>query len=103
MAYKIIKTDAFQRDLDAAIGYLVLSLENKPAAAALLDEIEKTYDGLERMPMMCEACRDPYLKERGYRKAVIRNYIMVYTVDEDTKTVSIMRFFHGRQDYTNLI
>lgn len=103
MAYKIIKTDAFQRDLDATIGYLVLSLENKPAAAALLDEIEKTYDGLERMPMMCEACQDPYLKERGYRKAVIRNYIMVYTVDEDTKTVSIMRFFHGRQDYAKLI
>lgn len=102
MAYKIIRTDAFQRNLDAAIGYLVLSLENKPAAAALLEEIEKTYDGLERMSMVCEACRDPYLKERGYRKAVIRNYIMVYTVDEDTKTVSIMRLFHGRQDYAKL-
>ena len=103
MAYKIIKTDSFQRDLDATIGYLVLSLENKPATAALLDEVEKTYDSLERMPMMCETCRDPYLKERGYRKAVIRNYIMVYTVDEDAKTVSIMRFFHGRQDYAKLI
>lgn len=103
MAYKIIKTDAFQRDLDAAIGYLVLSLENKPAAATLLGEIEKTYDGLEQMPLMYEACQDPHLKERGYRKAVIRNYIMVYTVDENTKTVSIMRFFHGRQDYAKLI
>lgn len=103
MAYKIVRTDAFQRDLDAAIGYLVLSLENKPAAAALLDEIEKTYDGLGRMPMMCEACQDPYLKERGYRKAMIRNYIMVYTVNKDAKTVHIMRLFHGRQDYAKLI
>ena len=103
MAYKIHKTDAFERDLDAVIGYIVLSLENKIAAASLLDAIEKCYDDLERMPLMYEACHDPYLKELGYRKAGIHNYIIVYKVDEESKIVNIMRLFHGRQNYEKLI
>ncbi len=103
MVYKIQITDAFQRDLDAVIAYIVLSLENKTAAANLLDAIERSCGDLERMPLMYEACHDPYLKELGYRKAGIRNYIMVYKVDEERKTVNILRLFHGRQDYEKLI
>ena len=52
---------------------------------------------------MYEACHDSYLKELGYRKAVIRNYIMVYKVDKDAKAVYVMRLFHGRRDYEKLI
>lgn len=103
MGYKLIKTDSFQRDLDAVIRYIALSLENRTAAASLLDAIEKSYDGIERMPLMYEACHDPHLKELGYRKAVIRNYIMVYKVDEGSQTAYILRLFHGRQDYEKLL
>ena len=99
MAYKLVKTDSFQRDLDAVIGYI----ENKTAAASLLDAIEQCYDGIERMPLMYEACHDPHLRELGYRKVVIRNYIMIYQVDKDRETVNILRLFHGRQDYEKLI
>lgn len=85
------------------IGYIVLSLENRTAAASLLDAIEKSYDEIARMPLLYEACHDPHLKKLGYRKAVICNYVMVYKVDEAAKMVHIMRLFHGRQDYTKLI
>ncbi len=103
MAYKVKRTNAFDRDLDAVIGYIALSLENKPAAASLLNDIEKCYGELERMPLMYAACHDPYLRELGYRKAVIHNYILIYKVNEDEKIVYIMRLFHGRQDYEKLI
>ena len=103
MAYKIIETELGQKDLSSIVDYIVYSLENPSAAAALLDEVEACYDTLERHPMMFEACSDPYLKALGYRKAGIRNYIMIYKVHEPTQTVSIMRLFHGRQDYEKLI
>lgn len=103
MAYKLIKTDSFQRDLDVAVAYIALSLENKMTAASLLDAVEKSYDGIERMPLMYEACRDPHLKELGYRRAVIQNYIMLYKVDSEAETVYVMRLFHGRQDYEKMI
>jgi plasmid stabilization system protein ParE len=103
MAYNLVRTDPFQQDLDAVIGYIALVLKNKVAAASLLDSVKKCYDEIERMPLMYEACRDPYLKSLGYRKAVIHNYVMVYKVDEERKKVYIMRFFHGSQDYEKLI
>ena len=55
------------------------------------------------MPLMYEACRDPNLNALGYRKAGIRNYVMVYEVDEAAKQVTILRLFHGKQDYAKLI
>ena len=103
MAYKIIETELGQRDLGHIVDYIVHSLENPSAAAALLNEIEVCYDTLERHPMMFETCADPYLKALGYRKVGIRNYIMIYKVHEPTQTVFIMRFFHGRQNYEKLI
>lgn len=103
MAYKLIKTDSFQRDLDAVVAYIALSLENKVAAASLLDAVEKSCDGIERMPLMYEACRDPHLKELGYRKAVVHKYMIIYKVDSETEAVYLMRLFHGRQDYEKLI
>ena len=103
MAYKIVKTDSYQRDLEGAVGYIVLSLANKTAAVSPLNAVEKVYDDLERMPLMYGFCDDPCLRELKYHKAVIRNYIMAYTVDEDEKVVTILRFFHGRQNYEKLI
>ena len=64
MAYKIVKTDSYQRDLDGVVGYIALSLVNKTAAVSLLDAVEKVYDDLERMPLMYEACNDPRLRIR---------------------------------------
>ena len=52
---------------------------------------------------MYELCRDPRLRALEYHKAVIKNFIMVYKVDEAAKTVHILRFFYGRQDYEKLI
>lgn len=103
MAYKIIETEQAQQDLSDIVDYIVSSLENPSAAAVFLDEVGACFDRLERLPLMFEACRDPHLKVLGYRKAQVKNYLMIYKVNEPTKTVSIMRFFHGRQDYEKLL
>lgn len=103
MAYKIIKTELAEQDLDSILGYMVHSLANPSAAASFADAVEACYSDLEKMPLMYELCRDPRLRALEYRKAVIKNYIMVYKVDEAAKTVHILRFFYGRRDYEKLI
>lgn len=103
MVYKIRETFSARQDLENIVQYLVSSLENPPAAAAFLDEVEDCYGHLESMPLMFEACRSPHLRARGYRKVLIKNYILVYTVDESNQTVDILRFFHGSQDYEKLL
>lgn len=48
-------------------------------------------------------CQNARLMALGYRKVVIKNYIMIYRVEETTHTVYILRFFYGRRDYEKLI
>ncbi len=103
MGYKVDQTDLFQGDLDGVIRYSALGLDKKRAAATLLDAMDGCFDDLGRTPLMYEVCRDPHLRELGYRRAVIRSYIVVYKVDDAARQVTVLRLFHGRQDYENLI
>ncbi len=80
-----------------------LSLENPTAATAFANEVEKCYTALEQMPYLYEQCRDPRLSSKGYRKAVIKHYLLIYRVDEAQKTVYLLRFFYGRQNYDTLL
>ena len=81
MAYKIIKTELAEQDLDSILGYMVHSLANPSAAASFADAVEACYSDLEKMPLMYELCRDPRLRALEYHKTVIKNYTMVYKVN----------------------
>ena len=59
MAYKIIKTELAEQDLNSILGYMVHSLTNPSAAASFADAVEACYSNLEKMPLMYELCRDP--------------------------------------------
>ena len=72
------------------------------AANDLLDDILKCYDSISLNPLMYVLCDNYRLKSKEYRKAVIKNYIMFYRVDEVKQTIYIMRFIYGRRDYINL-
>ncbi|MCD8088928.1 MAG: type II toxin-antitoxin system RelE/ParE family toxin [Oscillospiraceae bacterium] len=103
MAYKIEVTPHASEDLEEIVSYIEGTLANAAAAAAFLDAVEECYDELEAMPFLFEECRDPQLKALGYRRAVIKHYVMVYRVDEAEKTVYILRFFYGAREYEKLI
>lgn len=103
MVYELKKTDLFQRDLNVVISPATLLLGNHEAAASLLNALEGTYREIQRMPLIYEACRSPHLKKMDYRKVVVRNYIIIYRVDDKAKTVHLMRLFHDWQDYEKMI
>jgi len=101
--YSLEVTDSAEQDLDRIFAYIAEQLAAPKAASDFADAVYDCYSRLEEDPYIYEQCRDPMLQREGYRRAVIKNYIAVYKVDENAKTVIIHRFFHGRQDYTNLI
>lgn len=101
--YKLVITELAHQDLDRIVSYIVVQLSNSKAAGDFLDEVTACYGFLKSTPMMYERCQDRRLGEERYRKAVIKNYVLVYKISEESKTVSIMRFFYSAQDYTKLI
>lgn len=101
--YKLVVTELAHQDLDNIVSYIAIELANSIATSDLLDEVDKCYSFLKTNPWMYEKCQNKRLEKAGYRKAPIKNYLLIYKIDADSKTVSILRFFYGAQDYINLI
>jgi len=101
--YKLIITKFAHEDLDNIIAYIAIQLANPKAATNFLNEIEKCYDYLKRNPLMYELCNSMLLEKECYRKVVVKNYVLIYKVDETAKEVTIYRFFYGAQDYMRLL
>jgi plasmid stabilization system protein ParE len=96
--YRLDVSDRAEKDLDGIIAYISQKLHAPAAATNFADEVFACYDRLEENPYIYEECRDSRLKKEGYRRAVINNYILIYSVAEDVKMVIVHALFYGGQD-----
>lgn len=101
--YRLIITELANQDLDEIVTYIIVELTNEIAAGNFLDEVERCYAFLKSNPRIYGTCINKRLEMEGYRRAFIKNYLLVFKIDEATKTVTIMRFFNSAQDYLNMI
>lgn len=101
--YRLKVSELAHQDLDKIVSYIAVQLANPRAAGDFLDEVDQCYGYLKSNPMMYAKCQDKRLEKEGYRKVMIKNYLLVYRIDEDCQVVNILRFFYGAQDYVNLI
>ena len=103
MGYSVKVTERAHDDLDQIISYIVGELGNPPAALSLLAAVEGVYEKLAGTPNMYSLCLKPLLSRRGYRKAPVGGYLMIYKVDEDAKLIYIESFFSHLEDYENIL
>ncbi|MEA4849625.1 MAG: type II toxin-antitoxin system RelE/ParE family toxin [Clostridiaceae bacterium] len=101
--YRINVTELAHQDLDKIIRYIAVELANPTAAGDFLDEVDKCYGYLKSNPCIYSKCQNKRLEKEGYRRAPINNYLLVYKTDEESRTVFVLRFFYGAQDYISLI
>ena len=78
-------------------------MENPIAVGAFLDEVEECYKQLNSNPLVYARSNDLRLAREGYRKAVIKKYLLMFKVDEYTKTVVVYRVFYGAMDYEKML
>jgi Plasmid stabilization system protein len=101
--YKLIISKLAQKELEDIVEYIAVQLANPAAALTFLDEIEKCYEYLKSNPAMYAKSIDRRLEKEGYRKALIKKYLLLFKVNEETKTVTIYHFVHGSMDYIRLL
>ena len=73
------------------------------AANNLLDEIEKYENTLETTPNIFSFVPDEYLRAKGIKYVMVKNYMMFYTINEDEKTVDVIRFLYGHRDWKRIL
>lgn len=103
MDYKIIISNEADRDIDEIVRYIAEILKNPIVARNLLNEIEKSYIQISQAPESYSYCSDKRLRDKGYRKILIKNYILFYRIDYKNNIVYVMRVIYGRRNYTDLI
>jgi toxin ParE1/3/4 len=69
----------------------------------LLYRIETSIMRLRNFPYSCNFVVDEFLKNKGYRKLIVDNYVAFYLVDEIEKQVIILRILYVRQKYQGLL
>jgi len=103
MDYKLIVSELANSDLDGIVDYIINELRSPVAAAGLLDDIERCYEHLRKNPLMYEKCTDTRLEKDGYRKAVIKNYLLIYRFEDEIKAVKVARFFYAGRNCTKYL
>ena len=101
--YLVNITDIAEEEILATVKYIAKELKAPVAANNLLDEIEKHEDNLSKTPNMYPNVPDEYLASKGLKLVIIKNYLMFFTIEEENKTVNVLRFMYGRRDWKNIL
>ncbi|HHV09895.1 MAG TPA: type II toxin-antitoxin system RelE/ParE family toxin [Clostridiales bacterium] len=101
MKYRLIIANRAEELLDHILYYIINQLKNPGAARRFMSEIEHVYDKLESSPEVYPYSEDTFLRSREYRKAVVPHYdyVIIFRIDKERKTVYIVGFFHDLELY----
>ena len=106
MAYEVIVDPGVIERLDEVVGYVSEVLDSPMAAAGILDGFDELVEKLEQSPLSYPLAQDKRLQARGYRRALVGKYVVLFRVWEGAEhegTVWVTNFFLGSQNYQGLV
>jgi toxin ParE1/3/4 len=101
--YSVHITDVAEEEILTTARYIADALKAPIAANNLLDELEKYEHILETTPNIFPFVPNEYLRCKGIKYVMVKNYMMFYTMHEDEKTVDVLRFLYGRRDWKSIL
>ena len=79
--------------------YISIKLNESLAAKRLFDKINNKISHLSKNSYIYSKVGKTDRLKREYRKIVIGNYIVLYTIDSKNKKVYISHIIYGRRNY----
>lgn len=95
--YKLKIQEEALNQLREAVHYIITELGAPQAGEALRDATFSAIASLKEMPYRHSIMDKAFILDVELRIFPIKNYLLYYSVDEDTKTVSIYYFKHHRR------
>ena len=97
--YDICYLPIAEEDLIEIVDYLLEYDIN--AANAFIDKLEALEERLSMFPESAAIIRNKRLRKKGYRVVVISDYLLFYTLLNES--VYVMRIIHGKRDYLSML
>ena len=97
--YRVDVSEPAENDLRDIVRYISAQLSAPITALKMMDTIEEAITGLAVMPKKCPPVTDERLAMMGYRKLLVNNYIVFFSIDEKSKVVDVERILYARRDW----
>ena len=98
MIYEVELSEQADSDLRGIFEYIAFELQSPENASGQLDRLEEQILSLDTMPERYRKYEKEPWKSRGLHVVPIDNYCVLYIVDNDDRTVSIMRVMYAGRD-----
>ncbi len=85
-------------DPDAFFAYITEVLCEKEIAVRMISLLQKNILSLDEMPGRYKLYENESWKSCGMHMMRVKKYLVFYTVDEESKTVNIIRVLYGSRD-----
>ena len=72
-------------------------------AQNLLDEIEEQIEGLSQFPERFQLYELEPWHSRNLRMVSVKNFVILYIPDIETKVVNVYRIFYGKRDIAAIL
>lgn len=96
--YKLEFLPIAKNDLLEIVGYIAKELQNPTAAERLSEELIAGAENICNFPYAHQVYAPIKPLKNEYRRILVGNYFLFYTVDESKKAVTIMRVIYACRD-----
>ena len=101
--YKLEFLTIAKNDMLEIVKYISDELKNPDTASRLIDEFISSAENICIFFFLFNVYTPIKSLEKEYRRIIVKIYMMFYTVDENTKTVTIMRVIYAKRNINEQI
>ena len=97
--YEVKLLPKAHRDIDEIFTYISGELQEPNIAESMFNSFEDTILSLEQLPYRCAERKVGVYANKGYRQLFIKNFTIVYRIDEVLKRVIIVTVKYSPSDF----
>lgn len=103
MKYIVKLSTQANEDIKEIYEYIANILCEKEIASNTVSLFEKNILSLSEMPGRCRIYESEPWQSRGVHVMSVKNYLIFYVINEEEKTVNILRILYGSRDIDNVL
>ena len=99
MEYEIVIAETCLKEIEESCDYIEKVLKAEQAANKLRQKIIEIIRGLKDSPKIYAKIDKVDRAGRDYRRIIVDNYVIIYTIIEEDKTILISHMYYSGRNY----
>ena len=102
-AYRVVYSPEARDDLKEIYTYIAVEFQAPETAEGQVNRIRKEIRSLDFMPSRYAVVDWEPWRSMGMHRVPVDNFVVYYAVNDDSRTVTVIRIFYGGRDVENII